>query len=263
MRHEHGVDPQFAPGSGTSQRAGSHAGVAAASSPILQLQSAAGNRAVAGYLQRLTESPARASVQRDELSAAEDAVPLQTPPAAPAAKFSDTVNVSSTDVPITVRNNAFDLVNALQARFGGDGGRTTVAPGSFTPEVDAAGRITAAQLTWSVQVLVPVVRADPDGSISKPEAAAELKACQDLVARIRDHENKHAAIEVAGRANFAITLKGKLEKAIDPALAALGKAVGKKQRALDNQEGMITLNSANVVVVSGKDHPEYEADGAG
>ena len=34
--------------------------------------------------------------------------------------------------------------------------------------------------------------------------------------------------------------------------------MGKKQRALDNQEGMITLNSANVVVVSGKDHPEYE-----
>ena len=122
--------------------------------------------------------------------------------------------------------------------------------------------MTGAHLVCNVAVTVPTVQADPTGPISKPQAAAELAACRALAARIREHEAKHAAIEVAGRANFAATLKGKLEKAIDPALGGLGKAVGKKQRALDDAEGMITLDSNNNIVVSGKDHPEYEADGA-
>ena len=257
MRRQGGLDHAPATGS-EQQRAGSPLGLTGVGSPILRLQSAAGNRAVAGYLQRLTDPSARASLQRDELSELDEAgMPLQTAPASPAA-FSDTVNVSVSEVPIDVRNNAFDLVNALLAKFGGDGGRTSVSQPAFTPDLDANGKISGARLIWNVQVLVPVVRADPNGPISKPEAAAELSACQALVARIREHENKHAAIEAAGRAKFAATLKGKTETAIAKALRDLEIAVGKKQRALDNHEGMITLNSANVVVVSGKDHPEYE-----
>jgi len=256
MRRQGGLDR--APASVGEQRVDSPLGLTGVASPILRLQSAAGNRAVTGFLQRLTEPSLRASLQRDELSEVDGAgLPLQTPPVAPAA-FNDQVNVSVTEVPIDVRNNAFDLANALMARFGGDGGRTSVTSPAFTPDLDANGKIIGAQLTWNVQVLVPTVRADPNGPISKPEAAGELKACQDLVARIREHENKHAAIEAAGRAKFAVTLKGKTEGMIAAALRGLELAVGKKQRALDNQEGMITLNSANVVVVSGKDHPEYE-----
>ena len=137
------------------QRAGSPLGLTGVGSPILRLQSAAGNRAVAGYLQRLTEPSARASLQRDELSEFDEAgMPLQSAPPSPAA-FSDTVNVSVTEVPIDVRNNAFDLVNALMARFGGDGGRTSVTSPAFTPDVDASGKITGARLIWNVQVLVP------------------------------------------------------------------------------------------------------------
>ncbi|HEY5788507.1 MAG TPA: hypothetical protein VIT65_27420 [Microlunatus sp.] len=78
-----------------------------------------------------------------------------------------------------------DSVNAVQARFGGDGGRCTVSATSFTPDVDASGRVTGAHLIWNVAVLVPTVQADPTGPISKPEAAAELAACRALAARIR------------------------------------------------------------------------------
>lgn len=230
---------------------------------ILGLQASAGNRATEQYLQRMTDRVDGVALQRDEWTGlgGDEVETLDTSKAAAGASFSDKVNVSTTEVPIVVRNNAFDFVNAVQAKFGGDGGRCTVSGTSFTPDVDEQGRVTGAKLVWNVAVLVPTVQADPNGPISKPEAAGELAACQALAARIREHEAKHAAIEVAGRANFAATLKGKPEKDIDPALGALGKAVGKKQRALDNAEGMITLNSANNVVVSGVDHAEYEADG--
>jgi hypothetical protein len=261
MEHDHAADQQqHATATTASPAARSIGGV---NGSILALQMSAGNRATEQYLRRMTERRL-VPVQRDVLDApggADGAEALDTSPVPAAGAFSDKVNVSTSEVPIVVRNNAFDFVNAVQARFGGDGGRCTVSGTSFTPDVDGAGRVTGAHLVWNVAVLVPTVQADPTGPISKPEAAAELAACRALAARIREHEAKHAAIEVAGRANFAATLKGKLEKAIDPALGGLGKAVGKKQRALDNAEGMITLDSSNNVVVSGKDHPEYEADG--
>ena len=262
MEHDHAAEQQAATRTAsTSPVARSSPGGFAS---ILGLQASAGNRATEQYLQRMMDRADQATAQRDELDGlgGDGAEPLDTSQAAAPAKFSDKVNVSTSEVPIVVRNNAFDFVNAVQARFGGDGGRCTVSPTSFTPDVDEKGRVTGAHLVWNVAMIVPTVQADPTGPISKPEAAAELAACRALAARIREHEAKHAAIEVAGRANFAATLKGKLEKAIDPALGGLGKAVGKKQRALDNTEGMITLDSNNNIVVSGKDHPEYEADGA-
>ena len=61
---------------------------------------------------------------------------LDTSQTPAAGTFSDKVNVSTSEVPIVVRNNAFDFVNAVQARFGGDGGRCAVSATSFTPEVD-------------------------------------------------------------------------------------------------------------------------------
>lgn len=262
MEHDHATEQRAAPKTASSPPI-THSPAGRFES-ILGLQMSAGNRATAQYLQRMADPVDRAALQRDDLDGqvgdGASALDTSQPPAA--AAFSDKVNVSTTEVPIVVRNNAFDFVNAVQARFGGDGGRCAVSATSFTPDVDAQGRVTGANLIWNVSVLVPTVQADPTGPISKPEAAAELAACRALAARIREHEAKHAAIEVAGRANFAVTLKGKLEKAIDPALGGLGKAVGKKQRALDNAEGMITLDSSNNIVVSGKDHPEYEADGA-
>jgi hypothetical protein len=262
MEHDHSTEHQAETRSPGAPPAARSAGGAFGS--ILGLQRSAGNRATDLYLRRMTDRVARVSLQRDDLDGlgGDAAEPLDTAPAPAAGTFSDKVNVSTSEVPIVVRNNAFDFVNAVQAKFGGDGGRCTVSPTSFTPDVDASGRVSGAHLIWNVTVLVPTVQADATGPISKPEAAAELAACRALAARIREHEAKHAAIEVAGRANFAVTLKGKLEKAIDPALGGLGKAVGKKQRALDNAEGVITLDSNNNVIVSGKDHPEYEADGA-
>lgn len=262
MEHDHASDRQAKTRTASASPAARSPGGAYGS--ILMMQTSAGNRATEQYLRQMTDRVDPVSLQRDELDglAGDGAEPLDTLQAPAAGAFSDKVNVSTTEVPIVVRNNAFDFVNAVQARFGGDGGRCTVAPTSFTPDVEALGRVTGAHLVWNVAVLVPTVQADATGPISKPEAAAELAACRALAARIREHEAKHAAIEVAGRANFAVTLKGKLEKAIDPALGGLGKAVGKKQRALDNTEGMITLDSNNNIVVSGKDHPEYEADGA-
>lgn len=262
MEHDHAADQRAAPKTAASSPAARS--TAHPYESILGLQMSAGNRATEQYLRQMADPGDRVALQRDVLDGQDgDGVSaLDTSPPQAATPFSDKVNVSTTEVPIVVRNNAFDFVNAVQARFGGDGGRCTVAPTSFTPDIDAAGRVTGAHLIWNVAVLVPTVQADPTGPISKPEAAAELAACRALAARIREHEAKHAAIEVAGRANFAITLKGKLEKAIDPALGGLGKAVGKKQRALDNAEGMISLDSSNNIVVSGKDHPEYEADGA-
>ncbi len=261
MEHEHAEREQ------AEKRAASAAPAARSTAgtygTILALQASAGNRATEQYLRQMRDRSDGLALQRDEWSGlgGDGAESLDTSQAAPAASFTDKVNVSTSEVPIVVRNNAFDFVNAVQARFGGDGGRCTVSGTSFTPDVDEQGRVTGARLVWNVAVLVPTVQADPGGPISKPEAAGELAACRALAARIREHEAKHAAIEVAGRANFAATLKGKLEKNIDPALSALGKAVGKKQRALDNAEGMITLDSNNNVVVSGVDHPEYEADG--
>lgn len=260
MEHDHAADQQKDAKAASALPAARSTGGAFGS--ILALQMSAGNRATEHYLRRMADR-GPVSLQRDGLDSPGDdgAEALDTSQVPAAGPFSDKVNVSTSEVPIVVRNNAFDFVNAVQARFGGDGGRCTVSATSFTPDVDQSGRVTGAHLVWNVAVLVPTVQADPTGPISKPEAAAELAACRALAARIREHEAKHAAIEVAGRANFAVTLKGKLEKAIDPALSGLGKAVGKKQRALDNAEGMITLDSNNNVVVSGKDHPEYEADG--
>jgi len=262
MEHDRAVDRQTGTRAAPVSPAARSTGGAYGS--ILALQMSAGNRATEQYLQRMTDRGASVSLQRDELDGlgGDGAEALDTSQTPAPGTFSDKVNVSTSEVPIVVRNNAFDFVNAVQARFGGDGGRCTVSPTTFTPDVDQLGRVTGAHLVWNVAVTVPTVQADPTGPISKPEAAAELAACRALAARIREHEAKHAAIEVAGRANFAATLKGKLEKAIDPALGGLGKAVGKKQRALDNAEGMITLDSNNNIVVSGKDHPEYEADGA-
>ncbi|HEY5847995.1 MAG TPA: hypothetical protein VIT42_14520 [Microlunatus sp.] len=103
------------------------------------------------------------SLQRDGLDglAGDGAEPLDTLQAPAAGTFSDRVNVSTTEVPIVVRNDAFDFVNAVQARFGGDGDRCTVAPTSFTPDVDALGRVTGAHLVWNVAVLVPTVQAEP------------------------------------------------------------------------------------------------------
>ena len=262
MEHDHAAEQQTEAKAASASPVTRSTGGAFGS--ILALQMSAGNRATEQYLRRMTDRSAPVSLQRDELDGlgGDGAEALDTSQSPAAGAFSDKVNVSTSEVPIVVRNNAFDFVNAVQARFGGDGGRCTVSATSFTPDVDEKGRVTGAHLVWNVAVTVPTVQADPTGPISKPEAAAELAACRALAARIREHEAKHAAIEVAGRANFAATLKGKLEKAIDPALGGLGKAVGKKQRALDNAEGMITLDSNNNIVVSGKDHPEYEGDGA-
>ena len=261
MEHDHASEQQTEAKAASASPVTRSTGGAFGS--IFSLQMRAGNRATEQYLQRMTDRSCPASLQRDELEGVGGDGPeaLDTSQS-PAAAFSDKVNVSTSEVPIVVRNNAFDFVNAVQARFGGDGGRCAVSATSFTPDVDEKGRVTGVHLVWNVAVTVPTVQAEPTGPISKPEAAAELAACRALAARIREHEAKHAAIEVAGRANFAATLKGKLEKAIDPALGGLGKAVGKKQRALDNAEGMITLDSNNNIVVSGKDHPEYEGDGA-
>src|SRR5436190_305748 len=107
MRHERGPGQVPSPGSGTSRRGAVPVTLPESPSPILRLQSSAGNRAVTAYLQHLTERPARVPVQRDELSDPEGPVPLDTAPPAPAAaKFSDSVTVAVTEVPIDVRTNA-------------------------------------------------------------------------------------------------------------------------------------------------------------
>src|SRR5689334_10970295 len=89
---------------------------------ILGLQASAGNRATEQYLQRMTERvdqvllqreanlEREAPVQRDEMDGLGGDAPeaLDTSQAAASSAFSDKVNVTTTEVPIVVRNNAFD-----------------------------------------------------------------------------------------------------------------------------------------------------------
>jgi hypothetical protein len=172
--------------------------------------------------------------------------------------FTDNINISVTPVPVPVMQNALDFVNNVHAKFGGDGGETTAAmAGSLTPTEDANGNVTAATVTWNVTEKVPTVAPVPGAPITTPAAQAELTACQTLAARIHQHEDKHAANEKTGRTGFAQSLSGVNDKAVDAKLTALCVKVGTAQRALDNQEGMITLDATNAVTVSGVDHPEY------
>ena len=231
---------------------------------LLGLQAAAGNRAVGAFVQRLSAGSGPV-VARDDDAQTESSTdsgtgaPLQAPgPAAPASAFTDAISDNRPDVGVAVRANAREFNDAVHAKFGGDGGRTTVSNLNLAYDLDANGKVSGARSTAAVQASAPSVAADPNGAISQPNAAAELAACQALAAQIRSHENKHADIEVASRTGLAASIRGKSADVADKAQDKLQLAIGRKQRALDNQEGSITLGSNNQIVLSGVDHPEYE-----
>ncbi len=234
---------------------------------LFGLQAAAGNRAVGAFVQRFS-SGAGPVVARDDDAQADSSTatgdsaadaPLQAPgPSAPASAFTDTISDTRPDVGVAVRANAREFNDAVHATFGGDGGRTTVSNLNLAYDLDANGKVSGARSTATVQASAPSVAADPTGAISQPNAAAELAACQALAAQIRSHENKHADIEVTSRTGLAASIRGKSAEQADKAQDKLQLAVGRKQRALDNQEGSITLGSNNQILVSGVDHPEYE-----
>jgi hypothetical protein len=181
--------------------------------------------------------------------------PLQNPPGG-TGKFADNFQPSVSPVNVPVRANAQEFVNNVQARFGDEGGHTAASlqGGSVTPSVDAAGNITGLTLTWVITETVP----SPNYTMSSI-SDTEKNAVNALAARIKQHEDGHAAREKSGRTGFAQSQKGKPEKDLDAALKALECKVGATQRAFDNLEGKITLDSGNNVVVSGVDHPEYVA----
>ena len=138
MEHDHAAEQQ------TEAKAASPVtrSTGGAFGSILALQMSAGNRATEQYLRQMTDGSAPVSLQRDELDGlgGDGAEPLDTSQSPAAGAFSDKVNVSTSEVPNVVRNNAFDFVNAVQARFGGDGGRCTVsAPRSPPTSTRRAG----------------------------------------------------------------------------------------------------------------------------
>jgi hypothetical protein len=167
-------------------------------------------------------------------------------------------NLTPEDRTVAVKGvNAADWnANAMSA-IGGEGGKVEVQQVGDIDTGITGGVIDGAIANWKVIKTVPSV--DASGFTNNDEKAA----VNLLAARVAQHEDAHKSNEISGRQGFAKTLKGKKDSDVDAAVAALECAVGKVQRDLDNTEGVITLSSANKVVVSGKDHPEYESTCSG
>ena len=228
----------------------------------LTLQRLAGNRATTAFLQGLAvQRKCGASCQCDSCRGASPeavqrvgSVVIQRTPAT--GQF-DT-NVTPDDRTVSVKGiNAADWnANAMSA-IGGEGGKVEVQQVGDIDTGITNGVIDGAIVTWKVIKTVPSV--DESGFSNDDEKAA----VKLLAARVAQHEDTHKSNEISGRQGFAKTLKGKKDTDVDAAVAALECAVGKVQRNLDNTEGVITLSSANKVVVSGKDHPEYESTCSG
>ena len=150
--------------------------------------------------------------------------------------------------------NAVDWNANAISTIGGEGGKVEVQPiGNVETSISNAGVIDGATAGWTVTKTVATV--DDSGFTNDTEKAA-AKALADRVAQ---HEDTHKTNELTGRKDFAKTLKGKKDSDVDKAVNAQECKVGKTQRTLDNAEGVITLNASNNIVVSGKDHKEYES----
>jgi len=162
-----------------------------------------------------------------------------------------TVPVTAKADPIAIRINATDFVNNISAKYGDEGGHTIVTGGISWDTVD--DRVTTINSTWAITENYPSVLVGPGSTAS----ATEVDACKRLSARIKEHEDKHAAAEKARRETFLKTLKGLSDKDANARLDTMDCELGQIQRALDCKEGKITLDGANKVTVSGVDHPEY------
>lgn len=162
-----------------------------------------------------------------------------------------TVPVTPKADPIAIRINATDFVNNITAKYGDEGGHTQVTGSLSWDTVD--GKVTTITSTWAVTENYPSVLVGP-GSTA---AATEVDACKRLSARIKEHEDKHAATEKTQREKFLSTLRGMSDADATSRLDTLECELGAAQRALDCKEGKITLDGSNQVVVSGVDHPEY------
>ncbi|WP_285032033.1 DUF4157 domain-containing protein [Mycolicibacterium sp. lyk4-40-TYG-92] len=172
-------------------------------------------------------------------------------PTTPAAPAATTVPITSTADAVAVRQNAQDFVNNIAAKYGTDSGHTQLKGSlSWTP---ANGRIASITSTWSVAENYPSPFTGPGSSIS----ATEMAACRALSDRIKQHEDRHAAIEKTQRERFLSTFVGSAEAGADARVDTLDCQVGQAQRAHDCAEGKITLDANNKLSVSGVDHPEY------
>ncbi|MDH6243227.1 DUF4157 domain-containing protein [Mycobacterium sp. OTB74] len=171
--------------------------------------------------------------------------------AAPPPPSPTTVVISPKADPVAVRQNAQDFVNNIAAKYGSDGGHTQVKNDLAWNSTD--GRVTSITSTWAIAENYPSVMTGPGATV----AANELAACRDLADRLKQHEDKHAAIEKQRREAFLRTFVGSADSDASARVETLECQIGQAQRALDCAEGKITLDANNKVSVSGVDHPEY------